>query len=92
MSLQLCQESPLPLNVHCVCHRLALACGDANNVSYICTVEKIIIQLWSFFDNSAKRTAAYGKAVMALKEINLSAKGRKTVAKSFKKACRTRRL
>ena len=24
------------LNVHCICHRLALACGDANDeVSYI---------------------------------------------------------
>ena len=62
----------------CMCHRLALACGDANNdVSYIATVEKILIQLWSFFDNSAKRTAAYGKAVMAMKKINLTAKGRK---------------
>ena len=29
---QLRQESPLLLNVHCICHRLALACGDANNV------------------------------------------------------------
>lgn len=55
-------------------------------------MEKILIQLWSFFDNSAKRTAAYGKAVMAIKEINLSAKGRKKVAKCFKKACRTRWL
>ena len=39
------------------------------NVSYNATVEKILIQLWSFFDNSAKGTAAYGKAVMAMKEI-----------------------
>ena len=83
-SSQLRKESPLLLNVHCICHRLALACGNANNdVSYIPTVEKILIQLWSFFDNSAKRTAAYGKAVMAVKEIRLSAKGRKKVAKSF---------
>ena len=69
VSLQLCPESPLLLNVHCSCHHLALACGDANNdVSYICTVEKILIQLWSFFDNSAKTTAACGRAVMAIKE------------------------
>lgn len=54
-------------------------------------MEKILIQLWSFFNNSAK-TTAYGKAVMAIKEIHLSAKGRKKVAKSFKKACRTRWL
>lgn len=93
VAAQLRKESPLLLNVHCICHRLALACGDANNdVSYIKTVEKILTQLWSFFDNSAKRTAAYGKAVMAIKEVNLPAKGRKKVAKSFKKACRTRWL
>jgi len=41
---------PLLLNVHCICHRLALACGDANNdVSYVSIVEKILIQLWPFF-------------------------------------------
>ena len=38
------------------------------------------------------RTAAYGKAVMAIKAINLSAMGRKKVSKSSKKACRTRWL
>ena len=93
VSVQLRKESPMLLNVHCICHRLALACGDANNdVSYITTVEKILFQLWSFFDNSTKRTAAYSKAVMAMKEINLTAKGRKKVAKCFKKACRTRWL
>ena len=93
VSVQLRKESPMLLNVHCICHRLALACGDANNdVSYITTVEKILIQLWSFFDNSAKRTAAYSKAVIAMKEINLTAKGWKKVAKCFKKACRTRWL
>ena len=35
VSSQLCKESPRLFNVHCICHRLALACGDANNdVSY----------------------------------------------------------
>lgn len=93
VSAQLRKESPLLLNVHCICHRLALACGDANDdVAYIITVEKILIQLWSFFKNSGKRTAAYGKAAMTLKAIHLPAKGRKKVAKSIKKACRTRWL
>jgi hypothetical protein len=33
------RESKLLLNVHCICHRLALACGDANDhVQYIQTV------------------------------------------------------
>ena len=86
VSAQLRKESPLLLNVHCICHRLALACGDANDdVAYIITVEKILIQLWSFFKNSGKRTAAYSKAAMTLKVINLPAKGRKKVAKSSRK-------
>lgn len=47
------RECKLFLNVHCICHHLALACGDANDhVAYIKTVEKILIQLWSFFKNS----------------------------------------
>ena len=50
------KESKVMLNVHCICHRLALACGDANDdVAYIKTVEKILVQLWSFFSNSAKK-------------------------------------
>ena len=66
VSVQLHKQSRPLLNVHCICHRLALACCDANNdVSYINTIKKILIQLWSFFDTSAKRTAAYGKPVMA---------------------------
>ena len=71
-----CKESPLLPNVHCICHNLALACGDANNdVSYITTIETILVQPWSFFNNSAKRATAYGKEVMAMKKINLTAKG-----------------
>ena len=60
------QECKLLLNVHCICHRLALACGDANDhVSYIKVVGKILVQLWSFFKNSAKRSASYAKAAVA---------------------------
>ena len=87
------EESKVMLNVHCICHRLALACGDANDeVSYIKTVEKILVQLWSFFKNSAKKTAAYAKAVKESKAITLSEEGNKKMAKKFSKACRTRWL
>ena len=86
VSAQLHKESPLLLKVHCICHRLALACVDVNDdVAYKITVEKILIQLWSFFENSGKRTAAYDKAAMTLRNINLSANRRKKVAKSIKK-------
>ncbi|CAB4037742.1 zinc finger 862-like, partial [Paramuricea clavata] len=61
------------INVHCIAHRLALACGDASNsVSYILTMEKILIQLWSLFKNSPKKAAKYAKAVMHASELGVT--------------------
>ena len=81
------------INIHCIAHRLALACGDANNsVSYILTVEKILIQLWSLFKNSAKKAAKYSKAILNANEISLTKQGKKKFQKQFHKACRTRWL
>ena len=87
------RECKLLLNVHCICHRLALACGDANDhVQYIQSVEKILLQLWSFFKNSPKKSASYAKAAVAAKSITVSHAGKKVIAKKLKKACRTRWL
>ena len=73
VAAKLKREAKMLLNVHCICHRLALACGDANDhISYIKTVEKVLIRLWSFFHNSGKRTAAYTKAVTASAELQIS--------------------
>ena len=81
------------INIHCIAHRLALACGDANNsVSYILTVEKILIQLWSLFKNSAKKAAKYSKAVLNANGITMTKRGKKKLRKRFHKACRTRWL
>ena len=85
------------INVHCIAHRLALACGDANNsVSYILTMEKILIQLWSPFKNSPKKAAKYAKAVMNASELGvtnaMTRRGKKKLSKRFHKACRTRWL
>lgn len=87
------REAKMLLNVHCICHRLALACGDANDhISYIKTVEKVLIRLRSFFHNSGKRTAAYTKAVIASAELQISHSAKKRVVKRVKKATRTRWL
>ena len=94
VAAQLRRECKLMINIHCICHRLALACGDANDhVSYIKTVEKVLVQLWTFFKNSAKRSAAYAKAAMAAKALEVqNDKSKKIIAKKVKKACRTRWL
>ena len=48
------------------------------------------MQLWKYFDNSAKRAAAYAKAVMNLKKVQVrTKKQKKRLRKRFKKACRT---
>ena len=42
VAAKLKREAKMLLNVHCIFHRLALACGDANDdISYIKTVEKV---------------------------------------------------
>lgn len=93
VAAKLKREAKRLLNVHCICHRLALACGDANDhISYIKTVEKVLIRLWSFFHNSGKRTAAYTKAVIALAELHISNSAKERVVKRVKKATRTRWL
>ena len=70
------------INIHCISHRLALACGDTNDrISYIKEVEKVLLQLWSFFENSAKKNAAYAKAVLTIKQLSVSNRGKKKVRK-----------
>ena len=70
VAVKMRQECKLLLNVHCICYRLALACGNANDhVSYIKVVEKILVQSWSFFKNSAKQSASYAKAAVAAKSL-----------------------
>ena len=44
---------PTLINIHCIYHRLALACNDANDqLKCISEVETVLRQLWSFFENS----------------------------------------
>ena len=44
LGAKLKRDAKMLLNVHCICHRLVLACGDANdNISSIKTVEKVLI-------------------------------------------------
>ena len=93
VAAKLKREAKMLLGVYCICHRLALACGDANDdISYIKTVEKVLIKLWSFFHNSGKCTAAYTKAVIASADLLFSNSGKKRVVKRVKKATRTRWL
>ena len=81
------------LSVHCIRHRLALACTDSNkDVEYVANVEDILRQLWKYLENSPKRMAAYLKVQQDIKALDLSQKGKRIITKKLKKACKTRWL
>ena len=78
------------LNVHCICHRLQVACaGASEETKYIAQVEGILLQLWTFFANSPKRTAVLVKAQESGRKMKLSDTARSAVAKKAQKLCRT---
>ena len=82
------------VSIHCICHRLALACTDTlGDISYIKQVQLWLLQLWKLFENSPKKLAVYLKTQMQLKSVTLSnEKSREKAAKRLKKACQTRWL
>ena len=52
-------------------------------------IEKVLLQVWSFFDNSAKKSTAYAKAVLAVKQLSVNNRGKKKLRKRFQKECRS---
>ena len=82
------------INIHCICHRLALACADTGDeYKFIRDVEEELLSIWAFFKNSPKRLTTYLKLAMDSKEFDsLSKKKKKSAVKVMKKACRTRWL
>ena len=81
------------ISIHCICHKLALACVDtAKDVQYIGTVKDLLRQLWKYLENSPKQMAIYLKVQQEVKSFDLSKKSRKVLTKKLKKACQTRWL
>ncbi|VDI67985.1 Hypothetical predicted protein [Mytilus galloprovincialis] len=58
MALLLELKRNIQQSVHCICHRLALACTDSNKDCKIVTdTSDILRHLWKVFEDSPKRTA-----------------------------------
>ena len=58
-------------NIHCICHRLALARADTgDDYKFIRNAEEILIELWRFFKNSPKRLHIYMKVTFSAKEFD----------------------
>ena len=73
------------INIHCICHRLALACADSGD-EFIRNFKKNLIELWMFFKNSSKRLKIYVKMTIKFKEFDsLSNKQKKNIVKKIKK-------
>lgn len=94
VAAKLRETVPTLINIHCICHRLALACNDANDsLTPISQVETVLRQLWSFFENSAARSAVYVQISSEMKELeSMSEKSKEKLATKVQKACRTRWL
>lgn len=94
VAAKLRETVPTLINIHCICHRLALACNDANdNLTQISQVETVLRQLWSFFENSAARSAVYVQTSSEMKKLDsMSEKSKEKLATKVQKACRTRWL
>ena len=82
------------ISIHCVCHKLALACTDTlNDLATIKQMQNKLNTLWRLLDNSNKKTAIFLKVQLEVNEITLSNKNsQKKIAKKLKKACQTRWL
>ena len=82
------------ISIHCICHRLALACSDTGDeLKFIQNFEKTLLDLWKFFKNSPKRLKVYIKVTLEVKTFDtMSKKQKKKLVKKVKKACRTRWL
>ena len=82
------------INIHCICHRLALACGDTGDeYKFVNSFEETMISLWAFFKNSSKMLKINIRTVLRCKDFNTTTKKRpKKMVKTVKKAYRTRWL
>lgn len=67
------KENPQVISVHCICHRLALACTDTlQNVGYIKNVHTWLMQLWNMLQKSPKKMASFLQIQLRIKNLQLT--------------------
>ena len=86
-------RNPQLLVIHCVCHRLALACADSNDdLKIIKDVCDYLTTLWKLFEYRNKKMACFMMTQLALMDLKLMPSVKRKVAKKLKKAVKTRCL
>ena len=59
------------INIHCICHRLALACADTGDgLKFIQEFEKTMLDLWTFLKNSPKLLKTYIKTTLEARNFD----------------------
>ncbi|XP_071159304.1 zinc finger MYM-type protein 1-like [Mytilus edulis] len=80
------------INIHCICHKLALACADTKTeLKDIDLAQLTLIQLWKFFSKLFEKNCSLLESTRRYKQSKAES-SRKMVAKRLKKACTTRWL
>ena len=65
-------------NVHCICHRPALACADTGDrIKYIKDLETTLKETWHFFENTLKPTSIFMQVQTKLQNFALTDKTKK---------------
>ncbi|CAC5383238.1 unnamed protein product [Mytilus coruscus] len=88
------RDRPSLLAIHCICHRLALACTDTNvhDLLYMKDVESYVTQIWKTFHFSPLKLAALLAAQTEIHKMALSDTSKKMLTKTMKRAGQTRWL
>ena len=72
--------NPKLTDIHCICHRLALASKDAfNEIPYLKKYEETLAALFKFYHNSSVRAAALKEIQRVLEDPELKLKEAKHV-------------
>ena len=74
------------ISVHCVCHKVALACTDTlSDLFTIKQVQNTLNTLWRLLDNSNKKTSIFLKVQLHMNDITLTNKNskRKVLSSAF---------
>lgn len=82
------------INIHCRCHKLALACVDTvSELKYMKFIENTLCQLRQWLENSPTRLAAFLKVQVDLKSANnVTDKATEGIARRLKNRCSSRWL
>jgi hypothetical protein len=86
-------DHPALVAIHCICHRLALACVDTNaDLQNIKEMEGHMTRIWKLFHYSSVKLAALLKAQTEVHTMTLSDSTKKLLTRTMKRACQTRWL